>query len=419
MEISAKSESHSDDQSAGFSRLVILSILVAALGYFVDIYDLLLFSIVRVKSLQSLGLHEDQVLSQGVLLLNMQMAGMLLGGIFWGILGDKRGRLSVLFGSIFMYSVANLLNGLVQNVEQYALLRLVAGIGLAGELGAGITLVSELMPRHSRGYGTAIVASVGILGAVVAAFVANLFDWRTSYFIGGGLGLVLLLLRVSLYESGMFSRLKESSVSRGNFMMLFSNRSRSLKYLNCILIGLPIWYVVGILITFSPEFGKAFGMAVPPTAGEAVKYCYIGLSLGDLVSGFLSQRLRSRKKVVWLFLGLTTLAVGAYFSVGAQSLGHFYAICCGLGFAVGFWAVFVTMASENFGTNIRATVTTTVPNFIRGSVVPLTLAFEASKTYLGLSGSALLLGLLTLLIAAFSLSRLEETYGRDLDFLEH
>jgi putative MFS transporter len=403
---------------AGFSRLVILSILVAALGYFVDIYDLLLFSIVRVRSLQSLGLSDADVLSKGVLLLNMQMGGMLLGGVFWGILGDKKGRLSVLFGSIFLYSLANLLNGFVQNVEQYALLRLIAGIGLAGELGAGITLVGELMPRHSRGYGTAIVASVGILGAVVAAFVANLFDWRTSYWIGGGLGFALLLLRIRLYESGMFAKLHDTDVSRGNFLMLFAQRERAFKYINCILIGLPIWYVIGILITFSPEFGRALGMSLPPKAGEAVKYCYIGLSLGDLVSGFLSQRLRSRKKVVWLFLGLTLLAIAGYFTLGPRSLTHFYGVCLLLGFAVGFWAVFVTMASESFGTNLRATVTTTAPNFIRGSVIPLTLLFEAGKAPLGVAGSALLLGGLTLLIAAFSLTRLEETFGRDLDFLE-
>lgn len=401
-----------------YSRLVVLSILVAALGYFVDIYDLLLFSIVRVSSLKSLGLQGEDLLSTGLMLLNMQMFGMLVGGVFWGILGDKRGRLSVLFGSIFLYSIANVLNGLVQNVEQYAFLRLIAGIGLAGELGAGITLVSEMMPRHSRGYGTTIVAAVGILGAVVAAFVANLFDWRTSYFIGGGLGLALLVLRVSLYESGMFAKLKESPVARGNFLMLFTRPQRAFKYLNCILIGLPIWYVIGILITLAPEFGAALGMPVLPTAGEAVKYSYIGLSLGDLSSGLLSQRLRSRRKVVLIFLGLTALSVGAYFLIGSQSLFHFYLICGCLGFSVGFWAVFVTMAAENFGTNIRATVTTTAPNFIRGSVVPLTLLFGASKGSLGMTGSALLLGALTLLIAGFSLSRLEETYGRDLDFLE-
>jgi MFS transporter, putative metabolite:H+ symporter len=402
----------------GFSRLVWLSILVAALGYFVDIYDLLLFSIVRVNSLKSLGLQGESVMSTGLMLLNMQMFGLLLGGIFWGILGDKRGRLSVLFGSIFIYSIANILNGFVQNVEQYALLRLIAGIGLAGELGAGITLVSELMPRHSRGYGTTIVASVGILGAVVGAFVANLFDWRTAYFVGGGLGLSLLLLRIGLFESGMFAKLKESPAQRGNFFMLFNSWPRTLKYFNCILIGLPIWYVIGILITLAPEFGAALGMSELPTAGNAVKYSYIGLSLGDLASGLLSQRMRSRRKVVLLFLGLTGLSIGAYFLFGSKSLSHFYFICGCLGFSVGFWAVFVTMAAENFGTNIRATVTTTAPNFIRGSVVPLTLAFGASKGTLGMTGSALLLGALTLLIAGFSLSRLEETYGRDLDFLE-
>ncbi|MEZ0368960.1 MAG: MFS transporter, partial [Candidatus Sericytochromatia bacterium] len=380
-------------------RLVIISVLVAALGYFVDIYDLLLFSIVRKPSLISLGVPEAMLLDQGVLLLNMQMGGMLLGGVLWGILGDKRGRLSVLFGSIALYSVANILNGMVQDVGQYAALRLIAGIGLAGELGAGITLVSELMSSQKRGYGTSIVASVGLLGAVVAALVASTFDWRTAYFIGGGLGLALLVLRISLYESGMFSRLKASAVSRGNFLMLFNNRQRLLKYLCCILIGLPIWYAIGILVTFSPEFGKALGMQELPVAGSAVLFSYIGLSLGDLVSGLLSQLWRSRKKVVFAFLGLTGLSVAAYFLVGPGSLIAFYACCGLLGFAIGYWAVFVTIASEQFGTNIRATVTTSVPNFIRGTVVPLTLAFNALKGPLGLSGAAIGIGVVTLLIA--------------------
>lgn len=398
--------------------VIALSIVVAALGYFVDIYDLLLFSIVRVKSLQSLGVPEAELLSQGVRLLNMQMIGMLIGGVLWGMLGDKRGRLSVLFGSIFMYSVANLLNGMVQTTDQYAWLRLIAGIGLAGELGAGITLVSEIMPKETRGYGTSLIACIGLLGAVMGAFVGGLADWRTAYFIGGGMGLTLLLLRVSLYESGLFSRLQEQAHSRGNFLMLFATRERAWRYLNCILIGLPIWYAIGILVTFSPEFGKALGMAELPVAGEAVKYSYIGLSLGDLASGLISQRLRSRRKVVLLFLGLTALAIGLYFFVAPASLLVFYATCCFLGFGIGYWALFVTMASESFGTNIRATVTTSVPNFIRGTVVPLTLAFEASRGSLGLQNSALLLGALTLAVALFSLSQLPETFGRDLDYLE-
>lgn len=401
-------------------RLVMISILVAALGYFVDIYDLLLFSIVRVKSLQDLGVRPEQMMDVGGLLQNMQMGGLLLGGIIWGILGDKRGRLSVLFGSIALYSLANILNGFVQSVDQYAILRLLAGIGLAGELGAGITLVSELMSKHQRGYGTTIVATVGLFGAVVASFVANLYPWRISYFIGGGLGVCLLLLRVSLYESGMFSRLKDSEVARGHFLALFQSRERFLKYLNCTLIGLPIWYVIGILIFFSPEFGKALGLsdASLPVAGEAVKYAYIGLALGDLASGSLSQIWRSRKKVVFGFLFLTALAIACYFTLGGQSLTIFYACCGFLGFGVGYWAVFVTIASEQFGTNLRATVTTSVPNLIRGTVVPLTILFTALKPSLQLNGSAIVIGIGTLLVAVLCLLPLEETFGKDLDYLE-
>jgi putative MFS transporter len=399
-------------------NVVAISVIVAALGYFVDIYDLLLFSIVRVTSLRSLGVPEDQLLSEGVRLLNMQMIGMLVGGVLWGILGDKKGRLSVLFGSIFMYSVANILNGMVQTVDQYALLRFIAGIGLAGELGAGITLVSEIMSKESRGYGTTIVASVGILGAVVAAFVGKVFDWRISYFIGGGLGIALLFLRVSLYESGLFSELKQLNVQKGNFFMLFYKKERLFRYLDCILIGLPIWFAIGILITFSPEFGKAFGMTEIPVAGESVKYAYIGLSLGDLASGFLSQRLRSRKKVIYLFLFFTLISILSYFYFSSSSLTAFYNICGLIGFSIGYWAVFITIASENFGTNIRATVTTSVPNFIRGSVVPLTLAFEYSRASYGINASAIGIGIFTILIALFSLSRLEETYGKDLNYVE-
>ena len=401
-------------------KVIFISVLVAALGYFVDIYDLLLFSIVRKKSLESLGIVDPQmVLDQGLFLLNMQMIGMLIGGVLWGILGDKKGRLSVLFGSIFLYSVANILNGLVQDVTQYAILRFIAGVGLAGELGAGITLVSELISKEKRGYGTTVVAGVGILGAVVASFIAKYYDWRTCYFIGGGLGIGLLLLRVSLFESGMFSQLKEEKVARGNFFMLFNNRARGFKYLNCILIGLPIWFVIGILITLSPEFGKDFGMLEAPTAGEAVKYSYIGLAIGDLTSGFLSQFFKSRKKIILSFLVLTAMAIASYFVTAKNSLFMYYSNCLFLGFAIGYWAVFVTIASENFGTNLRATVTTSVPNFIRGSVVPLTFTFNALRGTLGIQGSALTVGIASIIIALISLSFLEETYGKDLNYLEN
>jgi MFS family permease len=299
-------------------------------------------------------------------------------------------------------------------------MRFIAGVGLAGELGAGITLVSESMDKDARGYGTTIVASVGILGAVVAALVGDTFSWRTSYFIGGGLGVALLLLRVGVYESGMFQSLKGRAVSRGNFFALFSTWARAKRYISVILIGVPIWYVIGILVTFSPEFGKAFGMSEPPSPGRAVMFAYIGLALGDLGSGAMSQRLKSRRKIVLAFLALTVIFVGLYFTVARTSLTTFYAVCVGTGFSIGYWAVFVTIASEQFGTNIRATATTTAPNFVRGAVVPLTSAFRAlAATSLGIVGSAIGLGAATLLIAFLALRTLDETYGKDLDFLDH
>lgn len=404
--------------SAGASRQVKLAVLVAALGYFVDIYDLILFSVIRVRSLKALGVPDAQLLDTGVLLINMQMGGMLVGGVLWGVLGDRRGRLSVLFGSIVMYSLANIANGFVTTVPMYAALRLIAGIGLAGELGAGITLVSEIMHKDHRGYGTTIVASVGICGAVVAVLVADRFDWRTAYFVGGAMGLALLALRVGVVESGMFKQVSESSVSRGNFFALFNRSDRLKRYLCLILSGVPIWYSVGILVTFSPEIGRTIGLDPAPAAGQAVMFNYIGLAIGDFASGALSQVMKSRRKVVAMFIAITVAAMVAYFTVGKTSLFAFYAACLALGFGTGYWAVFVTMASEQFGTNIRATATTTAPNFVRGAVVPLTSAFTALKGSMGVQGSAIAVGAVAIVGAFLSLSALPETHGKDLDFVE-
>jgi putative MFS transporter len=289
------------------------AVIVASLGYFVDIYDLLLFSIVRVPSLISLGLTGEALTNAGIFLLNVQMIGLLVGGICWGILGDKKGRLYVLFGSIFIYSAANIANGFVHSVESYAVWRFIAGFGLAGELGAGITLVAELMPKEKRGYATTIIASVGVSGAVVGYFIAQHFDWRTAYFIGGGLGLALLFLRVSVAESGMFGKTKEDdTVKRGNFLMLLKKK-RFFKYIRCIVIGVPLWFIVGILITLSPEFGKLLGVKGSVNAGAAVACCYTGLVIGDIASGLLSQFLKSRIKVVYTYLFLCMLGITTFF----------------------------------------------------------------------------------------------------------
>ena len=401
-----------------FSAIVI----VASLGYFVDIYDLVLFSIVRVKSLNGIGITEAAaVTNQGLYLLNMQMGGMLLGGILWGILGDKKGRLSVLFGSILLYSLANIANGFVQNIDQYGWLRLIAGIGLAGELGAGITLVAETLPKEKRGYGTMIVASVGVSGAMVAYWVGDTFGWRNAYFIGGGLGLALLLLRAGVFESGMFEETKQTNVRRGNFLSLFTNGARLSKYIRCLLVGVPFWFLAGILITLAPEFGKVFKLQGPVTGGLSIFWCYFGLTLGDFTSGGLSQLIKSRMRTLQLFILASAVAVSVYlFGLHGASTTAFYASCFFVGYAGGFWALFVTVSAEEFGTNIRSTVATTAPNFARGALVLVTLVFKALKdhTSLGMVGAAAIIGSVLLLLAFISASTLPETYGKDLDYVE-
>lgn len=398
-------------------QLFSVPVIVAALGYFVDIYDLLLFSIVRISSLKSMGVSDVEMMATGEFLIRVQMAGLLVGGIIWGIMGDKRGRLSVLFGSILLYSLANIANGFAVTVTQYAVLRFIAGIGLAGELGAGITLVSETLPTKLRGYGTTLVASVGLMGAVLANYIAKTFDWQIAYWIGGGLGLVLLIARVSVFESGIFLKVKEQHVERGNFFQLFNQKDRFVKFMGCILIGLPIWYVIGILITFSPEFAKAMNIT-GIVAGDAVMFSYIGLAAGDMSSGLLSQIIRSRRKTVFLFILLTLVFVLIYLYAPISSSTQFYVVCFLLGFGIGYWALFVTIAAEQFGTNLRSTVATTVPNFIRGTVIPLTLLFQLFRNSFDILTGALIVGVITILIAFWALRLIDETFGRDLNFLE-
>src|SRR5690606_4840813 len=338
-----------------------LLVLVASLVYFVDIYDLIIFSIVRVQSFKDIGIGESAMRAHGEYVLNMQMAGLLLGGIVWGVIADKYGRLKVLFGSILLYSLANIYNGFVQDVSTYAWVRFIAGIGLAGELGAGITLVSESMAKNKRGYGTMIVAAVGVLGAILAYFISEWFSWRTAYFVGGGMGLCLLLLRMGTFESSLFQHHTNQQVSKGNIGMLFSSRERLARYLYCLCIGLPIWFVVGVLVTQAPEIGKALHSEVPLSAGKGVMFTYLGISIGDVFSGLLAQYLKSRKKVVFICQLLIVFFAVWYLSSEGISERKFLALAFFMGLGVGYWATFVTISAEQFGTNLRATVATTAP----------------------------------------------------------
>ena len=397
-----------------------IAVLVAALGYFVDIYDLLLFNIVRVKSLADLGLSDLLIKKDGEFIISIQMLGLLLGGILWGIMGDKKGRLSVLFGSIILYSVANIVNGFVQTTNQYALVRFIAGIGLAGELGAGITLVSEIASKEKRGLSTSLVAGIGLTGAVAAFFISQNFHWRTCYFIGGGLGFCLLILRISVVESGMFNQVKEmTDVAKGDFKMFFNNAKRFRKYMLAILIGLPTWYVIGILVAFSNNFAEAFGINEKILPGKAIMFAYIAISIGDILTGFVSHWLRSRKKALFIFYGLTIIAIAFYFTQQGGSANQMYAICAALGFGTGFWAIFVTMAAEQFGTNLRATAATTIPNMVRGALPLILLLFNWLQHFTSYTRAGLITGIIVMAISIVAAFFTEETFGKDLNYIEN
>ncbi len=401
------------------SRNAAIIVLVASLGYFVDIYDLVIFSIVRIQSFTDIGITDKETIRKGgEYVLNMQMGGLLLGGIIWGVIGDKYGRLKVLFGSILLYSFANITNAFVHDIHTYAIVRFIAGLGLAGELGAGITLVSETMHKDKRGYGTMLIATVGVLGAVAAFYIAEHFAWRRAYIIGGVMGLLLLLLRLGTFESGMFEKTADKNIAKGQLSMLFNNKDRFLRYLYCLLIGLPIWFVVGIFVTQAPEFGEALGAPVTLSAGKGILYTYIGISLGDLFAGLLAQITKSRRLAVFLFQIGIIVSSFLYLSSNGITESRFHWLAFFMGLGVGYWATFVTIASEQFGTNLRSTVTTTAPNFVRGALIPSTFLFEffVSRYDIITAGFIMIFALTG--IALFALSRLKESFNRDLDYLE-
>lgn len=400
-----------------------IAVVVAALGYFVDIYDLLLFTIVKKSSVLDVGATDASLLVDSTKIINWQMLGLLLGGIIWGILGDKKGRLSVLFGSIILYSVANFITGFIQTVDQYAWCRFVAGLGLAGELGAGITLVSELLPKNKRGIGTSLVAGIGLFGAVAAYFTYQWtdHDWRLCYKIGGGLGILLLFLRISVAESGMFKQLKETNVQRGNFLMFFNNAKRFKKYFLAILIGLPTWYVIGILVNQSDRFGKAMFGSTTIDSGRSIMFAYTAIAIGDILIGLVSQYFKSRKKALLLFYLLTTVSLIIFFSGFNDSDTRMYIVCAMLGFSTGFWAIFVTMGAEQFGTNLRATAATTIPNMVRGALPLINLLFlnlfQKSWQW-PLIQSGIVTGIIVLVITFVAFYFTEETFHKDLNYTE-
>ncbi|MFD2873782.1 MFS transporter [Mucilaginibacter ximonensis] len=395
-----------------------LAVIVSALGFFVDTYDLLLFAIIRKPSLASLGLNATDIVSQGELLISIQMVGMVIGGIIFGILGDRKGRLKVLFGSILLYSIANILNGMVHDINQYIILRFIAGVGLAGELGAGITLVSELLPKEKRSTAAGFIAGFGLFGVVAASVISKMVDWRVCYYIGGVLGIILLLMRIQVQESNIFKNVQESQISKGNFLMFFNNRKRFAKYMQCILLGIPVWYIIGILVTFSDQFAKSMGInGVDP--GTAIMCLYMAIAAGDFSVGWLSQRLQSRKKTLFIFYAIAILFTILYFLQHNGSPTWFYIICMGLGYGAGLNVVYITSSVEQFGTNLRASAGISIPNMVRGTLPLMILLFKGLRVFFGnyLTGGWVT-GLIIFAIGIAAAWALDETYGKDLDFTE-
>lgn len=395
-----------------------LPVIVGALGYFVDIYDLLLFTLVGAKSLSDLGIEGDSINSYKLSILNWQMVGLMIGGILWGVLGDRIGRMKVLFGSILIYSLGNIANGFVQDVTQYNWLRFITGIGLAGELGAGITLVSEVLSKEKRGIGTSLVAGIGLTGCVVAYFISKELDWRICYYIGGGLGLLLLFLRVGVLESGMFKEMKDENIQKGNFFMFFTNGYRLNKYLKCILIGLPTWFVIGILVNLSNKFSVNMKINGTIESDKSIMLAYVGIALGDIAIGFLSQYLKSRKKALFIFYFLAVLSFIYYFNLHEANAYQMYMACFLLGFSTGFWAIFVTIAAESFGTNLRATAATTVPNMVRGALPLITMLFVFLQKFYTFNHAGIITGIFVFIIAIIAAFLIEETFSKDLNYYE-
>jgi len=403
-------------------KILNATVIIAALGYFVDVYDLILFLIIGKKSLVDLypqWAGQPILLEQFQHLLDLQMIGMLIGGIAWGMIGDKKGRLAVLLGSIICYSLSNLANAFVTDMTWYEIFRFIAGFGLAGELGAGVCLVAELMDKNKRGLGTMVVAALGVFGAVVAALVSEFISWKTSYIIGGVLGFGLLFLRIGVFESAMFQKEHANMIRQGNFLMMFTSIDRFKRFAQAILLGLPTWFVIGLLVARAPEIAKAQNIQGAIAQNICILLAYAGLVFGDFASGSASQLMRSRKKAFALFYTLCTLMMLLYLNLNSVSSTLFYTAIFALGFSVGFWAIFVTNASEQFGINLRATSTISVPNFARGSLVPIAWVFKQTAIATGnMITSFYWVGGIIMVITFATLYFVRETFARDLDFYE-
>lgn len=398
------------------TRVLNATVIVTALGYFIDLFDYYVFLVTRQKVLTDFGFSGSQLMETGLYMVNLQFAGLLVGGVIFGVLGDKIGRKQSLLGSILLYSIATLASGMTHNIDVFAALRFIAGIGIAGEVGVGVTMVSETMDKNRRGLGVTAFIGVGLLGVVAAALMSELLHWRTCYIIGGLAGLLLLVTRIWVMEPQMFTDLNKS-VKRGSFRVLFASPDGVRRYVLCILLAVPVFFGVSIIATLSPELSIALGASPPASVSTTMIIAYTMMVIGEIVIGLLSQRLKSRKKVIALFLVLMAITLGVGFHNGALDATGYYILAGVVGFFMGYWVNFIALSAEQFGTNVRSLAANTIPNFTRGTTIAINMAFLALKDD-GVVYAASIVGFTVIVIALLALWKLPETFGKDLDYTE-
>ena len=404
------------NQTWNFTKQEILTVLVVALGYFIDAYDLLIFSAVRKVSLMDLGVAETDTLNIGISLLNFQLIGLMIGGVLWGILADKFGRKTILFSSILIYSISNIANSYISSVDMYYWLRFIAGIGLAGELGVGISLITENIAKERRTVSTTVVSFFGMLGAATGGWLGSVFHWQTCFLIGGFAGFLLLLLRLNVEESHMYLGIKDSKVKKGNILLILKNPKSLITYFFCTLAGSSSFLFIGMFIQSTPEFGKIFNISV--TAGVALVWYYVGASISEVIAGILSKLLKERKAPIYIFYAISLLAI-VIFCVHTPSSPRIYYIHCSLlGFGLGWWSMLITLSAELFGVNTRATAATSIPTFARAWNIPFTSVFKNNIPKLGILNSAFAVGVIVIALAIISATTIKETFENEANFIE-
>jgi MFS transporter, putative metabolite:H+ symporter len=388
------------------------SLFLIGCGYFIDIFDLVLFSTLRISSFEELKITDPTYWT--VVFFNLQMTGILVGGIFWGKMADIKGRSWSFMGTILVFSIANIINGLTSSLTVYGICRFIAGFGLAGEMGSGIALICEKVPDEKRSLYLGFVSSLGCIGAVLSGWLGDIVYWRYLFIGSGFAGILLTLLRKNLLEPDLFRKTATLNIPRGQWKTLFQSPPDLIRFILLIFLGIPMWYIIGILWSFSTEMTSTIGLNIF-TSGQAILWGYVGVWMGDMLMPFVSQFLKSRIFTIQICLIMMLLGVIYLFQFQPHSLLSFQLTHIFLGFTIGYWAVYATLCGESFGTNIRALTSTSLPSLIRFSSIPMMIIYQYGRDENELN-IALGMGLTVLCISMITTYFIKDTFQKDIDF---